>query len=135
MAKILIAEDERPIRNLILRNLELIGHTCVGAENGLVAARLMENENFDLMILDIMLPEISGFELIEYSRNTPVIFVNEKEKLSDRLKVLRLGADYYIVKPFEIQELLLRVKAVLRRTKREDKTLSFDDIIIDFSAK
>ena len=135
MAKILIAEDERPIRNLIMRNLELVGHTCVGAGDGLTAARIMESESFDLMIFDIMLPEMSGFELIELSGNTPVIFVTAKERLSDKLKGLSLGADDYIVKPFEIQELLLRVKAVLRRTKREDQKLAFDDILIDFSAR
>lgn len=135
MAKILIAEDERPIRNLIMRNLELIGHTCLCAGDGLTAARMIEEENFDLMILDIMMPELSGFELIELSGDTPVIFVTAKDKPSDRIKGLSLGADDYIIKPFEMQELLLRVKAVLRRTKREEKKLSFDDILIDFSAK
>lgn len=135
MARILIVEDERPIRNLIMRNLELIGHNCVGVGDGLAASQVMESEQFDLMILDVMLPGLSGFELIEFANGTPVIFVTAKEGLNDRLKGLSLGADDYIVKPFEIQELLLRVRAVLRRTKREDERLSFDDIIIDFSAR
>lgn len=135
MAKILIAEDERPIRNLIMRNLELVGHTCVGASDGKEALELIERSQFDLMIFDVMLPEISGFELIEQVENTPVIFVTAKEGVGDRIKGLSLGADDYIVKPFEIQELLLRIRAVLRRTKKDDEKLGFDDIEIDFSAK
>lgn len=135
MAKILVVEDEKPIRNLIMRNLELIGYTCIGAGDGTEASTIIENEVFDLMIFDVMLPGMSGFELIEHAKDTPVIFVTAKEGLNDRLKGLSLGADDYIVKPFEIQELLLRVRAVLRRTKRDDEKLVFDDIEIDFSAK
>ena len=135
MAKILIAEDERPIRNLIMRNLELVGHTCVGASDGREALGFIESNQFDLMIFDVMLPEISGFELIEQVESTPVIFVTAKEGINDRIKGLSLGADDYIVKPFEIQELLLRIREVLRRTKKDDEKLSFDDIEIDFSAK
>ncbi|MBR6563182.1 MAG: response regulator transcription factor [Clostridia bacterium] len=135
MARILIVEDERPIRNLIQRNLELIGHTCIGVGDGNLALEQIESGSFDLMIFDIMLPNLSGFELITHASGTPVIFVTAKEGINDRLKGLSLGADDYIVKPFEIQELLLRVRAVLRRTKKDDETLSFDDVIIDFSAK
>ncbi len=135
MARILIVEDERPIRNLIQRNLELIGHTCVGVGDGVSALEVMNNERFDLMIFDIMLPGVSGYELIGHANGTPTIFVTAKEGINDRLKGLSLGADDYIVKPFEIQELILRVRAVLRRTKKDDKRLEFDDIVIDFSAK
>jgi DNA-binding response OmpR family regulator len=135
MARILIVEDERPIRNLIQRNLELIGHTCIGVGNGVDALEIMESERFDLLIFDIMLPGISGFELIGHADGTPTIFVTAKEGINDRLKGLSLGADDYIVKPFEIQELILRVRAVLRRTKKDDKQLDFDDVVIDFSAK
>ena len=135
MARILIVEDERPIRNLIQRNLELIGHACVGVGDGVSALEVMNNERFDLMIFDIMLPGVSGYELIGHANGTPTIFVTAKEGINDRLKGLSLGADDYIVKPFEIQELILRVRAVLRRTKKDDKRLEFDDIVIDFSAK
>jgi DNA-binding response OmpR family regulator len=135
MARILIVEDERPIRNLIQRNLELIGHTCIGVSDGITALELIESERFDLMIFDIMLPGISGFELIGRVNSTPVIFVTAKEGINDRLKGLSLGADDYIVKPFEIQELILRVRAVLRRTKKDDETLAFDDVVIDFSGR
>ena len=135
MAKILVVEDERPIRNLIMRNLELVGHSCIGACDGREALGYIESEPFDLMILDVMLPEISGFDLIGQAEGTPVIFVTARSGVSDRLKGLSLGADDYIVKPFEMQELLLRVRAVLRRTKKEEEKLVFDDIEIDFSAK
>ncbi len=135
MAKILVVEDERPIRNLIIRNLELVGHTCSGAEDGFIASQLISEEHFDLLIFDVMLPRKSGFELIKEVENTPVIFVTAKESINDRLNGLSLGADDYIVKPFEIQELLLRVRAVLRRTKRDEKSIAFDDIEIDFSAR
>ena len=135
MAKILVVEDERPIRNLIVRNLELIGMDCFSASDGRTAATLISEKSFDLIILDIMLPEISGFELIGMANGTPVIFLTARESVNDRIKGLSLGADDYIVKPFEMQELLLRIRAVLRRTKREEKRLTFDDIEIDFSAK
>lgn len=135
MAKILIAEDEHPIRNLIIKNLELVGHQCVGASDGLQALNLMEEISFDLIILDVMLPKMSGFELITKTDSTPVIFVTAKGGLNDRLKGLGLGADDYITKPFEMQELLLRVRAVLRRTKKDEEKLDFDDISIVFSAK
>lgn len=135
MAKILIVEDERSIRNLIQRNLELVGHTCLGAEDGITALELIENEHFDLIILDVMLPSVSGFELSEHTKGTPFIFVTAKDGIGDKLKGLSLGADDYIIKPFEIQELLLRVRAVLRRTKKEEARLEFDNVVIDFSAK
>ena len=135
MARILIVEDEHPIRNLIQRNLELVGHTCVGIGDGNEALSVIENEKFDLMIFDVMLPHASGFELITHASGTPVIFVTAKEGINDRLKGLSLGADDYIVKPFEIQELLLRVRAVLRRTKKDDSELTFAGVTVDFSAK
>ncbi len=135
MAKILVVEDERPIRNLIIKNLTLVGHNCVSASDGDEATSIMERETFDLMLFDIMLPCISGLELIKNANGTPVIFVTAKDGINDRLKGLSLGADDYIVKPFEMQELLLRVRAVLRRTSRSEKRLAFDDIEIDFSAK
>lgn len=140
MAKILIVEDEKPIRHLIARNLELVGHTCAAVGDGNTAAELIETEAFDLMLFDIMLPGMSGYDLIERVRasdaaDTPVIFLTAKEGISDRIKGLSLGADDYIVKPFEVRELLLRVRAVLRRTKKEEETLQFDDIEVHFSSK
>lgn len=139
MAKILIVEDEKPIRNLIKRNLELVGHSCTDAGDGNEAWERIGREAFDLMIFDIMLPGKSGYELMEQVHkeqpDTPVIFLTARESIGDRLHGLSLGADDYIVKPFEIRELLLRVRAILRRTKKEEESLCFDGIEVRFSAK
>lgn len=140
MAKILIVEDEKPIRNLIKRNLELVGHTCFEASDGDDAALQIMETPFDLMLFDVMLPGKDGFELLELVRlrmklATPVIFLTAKESIDDRLKGLSLGADDYISKPFILRELLLRVQAVLRRTMKEEESLFFDDIEVRFSAK
>jgi DNA-binding response OmpR family regulator len=140
MAKILIVEDEKPIRNLIKRNLELMGHTCMEASDGNEAAEIIMENPFDLMVFDVMLPGKDGFELLELvrirmKRPTPVLFLTAKESIDDRLKGLSLGADDYISKPFVLRELLLRVQAVLRRTMKEEESLFFDDIEVRFSSK
>ena len=132
MAKILIVEDEKPINDLIKFNLELVGHVCnqvFDGESGLNEALKVK---YDLVILDVMLPNYSGFEIMEYIESTPVIFVTAKATSSDKIKGLRLGADDYITKPFDIIELVERVKAVLRRTKADTSVFEFDDIRIEF---
>jgi len=134
MAKILIAEDERAINDLIRLNLELVGHKCSQVFDGEAALECASEEKFDLVILDVMLPGISGFEIIG-KINVPVIFVTAKASVDDRLRGLKLGADDYIVKPFEILELVERVKAVLRRTKGEVSFFEFDDIRIEFDTR
>ena len=135
MAKILIVEDERAINNLILKNLNLVGHECAQAFDGEEALNMALSAKFDLIILDIMLPKLSGFEVITQIPDTPVIFVTAKNRIDDKLKGLKLGGDDYIVKPFEILELVARVEAVLRRTKGPLEPLHFDDITIDFSRR
>lgn len=135
MARILVVEDDLPIRNLIVRNLELVGHICDFANDGASACYFIESRKYDLMIFDVMLPVISGFELILKVSDTPVIFVTAKGSSEDRIKGLTLGADDYLTKPFEMQELLLRVRAILKRSKVNDGKIEFDDIIIDFIAK
>ncbi len=132
MAKILIVEDEKAINNLIKINLELVGHTCRQVYDGEKALDEALTGNYDLIILDVMLPSMSGFEIIYHLEGTPVIFVTAKASVNDRLKGLKLGADDYIVKPFEILELVERVKAVLRRTKADAKVFEFDDIKVQF---
>ena len=131
MAKILIVEDEFPINNLISKNLTLTGHECLSAYDGLSAIELIQGSSPDLVILDVMLPGLSGFDLIKLISDIPVIFVTARSGLDDRLKGLSLGADDYIVKPFAIQELLARVSIVLRRTKRGDNSISFDGLTVD----
>ena len=135
MARILVADDEKSIQNLIIRNLELSGHICIGAFNGYEVLELIKTQDFDLLILDIMMPKLSGFEVLEKINSIPTILVSAKRKLDDRLKGLSLGADDYIVKPFAIQELLLRVNAVLKRTYKGEDKLQFDDTVIDFKGK
>ena len=137
MAKILIAEDELSINDLIKKNLCLVGHDCVQRTDGSEALDTALTENFDLIILDVMLPGLSGFDIISRLKEAkiPVIFVTAKGALEDRLKGLRLGADDYIVKPFEILELIERVDAVLRRTNARPNVFSFDGVTVDFDSK
>lgn len=117
MIQILVVEDEKPISELLRLSLTKAGYGCVCAYDGVDAADRIEKEIFDLILLDVMLPGISGFELMDYIRftGTPVIFITAKNAVSDRVKGLRMGAEDYIVKPFEILELLARVEGVLRR--------------------
>lgn len=134
MANILIAEDERAINDLIKLNLTLVGHKCEQAFDGAAALERALSGEYDLLILDVMLPELSGFEIIGQIK-TPVIFVTARVSVEDRLRGLKLGADDYIVKPFEILELVERVRAVLRRTKGEREAFEFDGIRVEFDTR
>ena len=136
MAKILIVEDEDAIANLIRLSLTKAGHLCVCAGDGLRAADILECNQFDLVLLDIMLPEIDGLTLMEYIRpmGMPVIFITARGDVDDRVRGLRAGAEDYIVKPFEIAELLARVDVVLRRYKKAEAVLSVDGLAIDLNA-
>ncbi len=104
MLKILIAEDEEPIANLIRMNLRRAGYSCVWAPDGEKAADLMDTEKFDLVLLDVMLPGINGYELMEYARSLelPVIFLTALGSTENKVKGLKMGADDYLTKPFEI---------------------------------
>jgi len=131
--KILIVEDEKPINDLVEMNLTEAGYSCKCAYTGMEAADILEKERFDLILLDIMLPEVSGYELLEYIKplEMPVIFLTAKGSVEDRVKGLKLGADDYLVKPFEIVELLARVETILRRTGKTQTVISVGDIVID----
>lgn len=134
MIKLLIVEDEKPISELMVMNLTRAGYNCTALYNGKDAADLLEeNQNFDLILLDIMLPEVNGYELMEFIRpmGIPVIFITAMGSLDNRIKGLTSGAEDYIVKPFEIVELLARVNIVLRRYNKTETTLEFKDIRID----
>lgn len=133
MQKILIVEDDAAIANLIKINLETEGYRCTCAFDGKTGADLIEEEHFDLILLDIMLPEIDGYELLEYIKpmGTPVIFLTARGNVDDRIKGLKLGADDYIVKPFQVGELIARVEAVLRRYGKAGQKLAFADVEID----
>lgn len=138
MNKILIAEDEAPIANLMKTALADAGYRCTWAADGAKAADLLEAEPFDLVLLDIMLPKINGYEVLEYCKSlgVPVIFLTAKGALQDRVKGLRLGAEDYITKPFELMELLARVETVLRRCGKTGRILSLPpDIEIDTASR
>ena len=133
MIKILIVEDEKPISELIRLNLADAGYACTCVYDGEQAANLLEHELFDLILLDVMLPKISGFELMEYIRpmGIPVIFLTAKDSLKDRMQGLTSGAEDYMVKPFEVVELLARVNIVLRRYHKMEQKITFMDIELD----
>jgi len=133
MIKILIVEDEKAISDLIAFNLNANNYQCVQAFDGLQAADLLENNTYDLVLLDIMLPNIDGYELLDYIKpyNIPVIFITAKGSLEDRVKGLTQGAEDYIVKPFQIVELLARVNVVLRRYNKAQSTLEYKDINVN----
>jgi len=133
MLKLLIVEDDPSISQLLRMSLSKSGYHCEVANDGAVAAEKIEAERFDLILLDIMLPEIDGFTLLEYIKefDTPVIFITAKSNVSDRVKGLRMGADDYIVKPFELTELIARVETVLRRYRKNERYIRLADIIID----
>ena len=135
MARILIVEDEVLINKHVTDELTYIGHKCSSAFDGEEALDFITNNTFDLIILDVMLPKISGFELMKHIKKVPVIFVTAKSDLNDRLNGLELGADDYIVKPFEMPELLARVRVVLRRTNRSEQFFPLDDLMIDFESQ
>lgn len=137
MLKILIAEDEEPIANLIRMNLRRAGYSCVWAPDGEKAADLMDEEKFDLVLLDVMLPGINGYELMEYARSLelPVIFLTALGTTENKVKGLKMGADDYLTKPFEIVELLARVEAVLRRYHKTETLLTVFDVVIDTASR
>ena len=113
MAEILIVEDELSINELIRRNLSLTGHHCTQAFDGLSAVQLLEKERFDLVVLDIMLPGLDGYQVFERASKTPAIFLTAKSELTDKLKGLAMGADDYLTKPFQMLELAARVEFIM----------------------
>jgi len=136
MARILIVEDDKPINTLIKKNLELVGHSCVSVFDGEAVFDAVEKEAFDLILLDIMLPKLDGFQVIqEMNENIPVIFLTARGAVQDRIKGLNLGADDYIVKPFDMMEMQARVESVLRRTNKADRLFELDCVKVDLSGR
>lgn len=135
MAHILIVEDEKAISDLIALNVTITGHTAVQAQNGKEALSAYERESFDLLLLDVMLPDTDGFSLYRKMRPTPAIFVTALGETKDKVQGFTLGADDYLVKPFEVSELLMRINAVLRRTRHLDDRFEAGGVVVDFTAK
>ena len=133
MNRILIVEDEKSIAEMEKLCLTKNGYLCETAFDGAEAAAMIEKKRYDLILLDVMLPDIDGYELIDYVRlyEIPVIFVTAKTSVGDKVKGLRLGAEDYICKPFDIQELVARVETVLRRYGKADRLLRAGSMEID----
>ena len=132
--RILIVEDDKAIAESVGLNLDLSGYDYLIIDNGLaVVERLKEDHSFDLALMDIMLPGLDGFALMEYMRkyNIPVLYLTAKADVPSRIKGLRDGAEDYIIKPFEMLELLVRIEKILERTGKLGKILRYRDITVD----
>ena len=137
MTNILIVDDEEKIRELIRMNLELAGYKCDEAEDGEMALEKLNKFSPDLALLDIMLPKKNGYEIAQsfIKQNVPIIFLTAKDSVTDKVKGLKLGADDYIVKPFESMELLARIEVVLRRTGKFSDIFEYRNIKVDFAKR
>ncbi len=133
MNKILIVEDDESIAQMMRLCLVKNNYVCDVCYDGAEGARMIEENTYDLVLLDIMLPGIDGMELMDYIRqfDVPVIFVTAKASVEDRVKGLRAGAEDYIVKPFDLQELLARIETVLRRYNKQSRVIETGEIKID----
>lgn len=133
MYPILIVDDEKAIADLIEMTLQSLDYECVKAYSGEQAADLIETQRFDLILLDVMLPGVDGFSLIDYilPTGTPVIFITAKTSVEDRVRGLRAGAYDYITKPFAAAELLARVDGLMRHTGRRSSEISLWDVKIN----
>ena len=133
MNRILVVEDEQSIADMVKMCLSKNGYICEAVYDGMAATQKIDEKRYDLILLDIMLPGYDGYELLEYVKefDIPVIFVTAKTSVSDRVKGLMLGAEDYISKPFDLDELLARVATVLRRYHKTENILEIGRLKID----
>ena len=131
--RVLIAEDDPAILSLLETNLQVAGYEVCCCQDGQQALAAAQGQEFDLALLDIMMPELDGFELLPHlkEKNIPVIFVSAKADVMSRVIGLRLGAEDYLVKPFDILELLVRMEKVLERSHAVKGSLSYGDLYLD----
>lgn len=136
MASILIVEDEEAINQLIKQNLRLAGHECMQVYDGQVAKEILQGQNtFDLIIMDVMLPHIDGFTLMQYVKDIPVVFLTAKSQLEDKITGLTSGAWDYLTKPFEMLELIARVNLVLQKTQKDSQGIWLGDVYVNLEAR
>ena len=137
MQRILIIEDDAAIAHLMESTLRREQYNTIWAADGVQGADLFETGHFDLILLDLMLPGISGFELLEYfvPSKVPVIIISAMGHVENRIKGLKMGADDFLVKPFQIGELLARVESVLRRTGKKETTFSCEEVTVDCDSR
>ena len=132
MKKILVVEDDMDIHNLIKKVLEKERYEVISAYSGTEAILLIEKNNIDLILLDLMLPGLSGEEFIKQIKNIPIIVISAKISTEDKVNVLTIGANDYITKPFDTNELLARIKVQLRTNKREkNENLVYKDMMLE----
>lgn len=133
MQKNLIVEDDQNIAKMIAATISIAGYQHYVCTDGKEAIEIILDGNYDLILLDVMLPGMDGFEVIQriQSKGTPVIFLTALQDVSDKVKGLQLGAEDYIVKPFEAIELLARIEVVLRRFNKSRNILKFENIMVD----
>ena len=139
--RILFVEDEETIRDAVRLNLELEGYEVVHTGNGRKAQKMIAEQHFDLLLLDVMLPEVDGLSLAEQVRLTnpdvPILMLTAKDQAADRILGFKKGADDYLTKPFNLEELLLRVQSLIRRSARTkgvvSETASFGGNDLNFS--
>ena len=133
MIKILVVEDDPNIAKSIEVTTSIVGYQCDRCADGLTAVKKVNSGDYDIVLLDVMLPGLNGFEVIERIRNsgTPVIFLTALGDVTDKIKGLRMGAEDYIVKPFEAMELLARIEVVLRRFKKDADILYYRNVVVD----
>ena len=134
---ILIIEDDTSISNLIVSTLVREGYVCEAALDGKRGLELYETGNFDLVLLDLMLPEISGYNLLEimHEGNTPIIVISAMNQVQDRIRGLKMGADDYLSKPFQVGELVARVESVLRRVNKASPLLMVGDVTVNTESR
>lgn len=136
--RILIIEDEESIRELLCMNLEAVGYEADSASDGVKAEQKIRDDRgtYDLALVDVMLPGPDGFDLIEElnRKEIPCIFLTAKADVASKVKGLRLGAEDYMVKPFEMMELFARVENVLKRRKKLKDTIQIDSCVIDLAS-
>ena len=140
MARILLVEDEPQMQRGLRDNLEFEGHEVTAAGDGSSGCQILLRESFDLVILDVMLPQMSGFDVVRKAREkgvrTPILMLTAKGEEIDKVLGLELGADDYVTKPFGLRELIARVNALLRRavsSGRDDTTMLLGDIAVNFA--
>ncbi|GAA1756150.1 MAG TPA: response regulator transcription factor [Tetrasphaera sp.] len=137
-ARLLVVEDEPNIRELLATSLQFAGFEVVTAGDGRAGVRAAAEHDPDLVVLDVMLPDMDGFEvtrkLRESGRRAPIVFVTARDSVDDKIKGLTVGGDDYVTKPFSLEEVVARIRAVLRRTRGEvdeGAVLRFEDLEID----
>lgn len=139
MVNILVVEDNESIQKLMVTYLEKEGYVTFKASDGLEALKVLEDTAIDLMIADIMMPNMDGYALVESLRGAqytfPILMVTAKDRIEDKKKGFLLGTDDYMVKPIDFDEMLLRVTALLRRAKiSSDKKIAIGDIVLDYNS-